>query len=244
MKYGLVNGHRSEAQPGFSGQCPVCSSRLIAKCGEQRVWHWAHHGKRTCDRWWEPETQWHRAWKNHFPDDWQEVIHWAEDGEKHIADIKIEDGRVLEIQHSYLAPEERRAREAFYQRMVWIVNGHRRKSDWPRFRHALTVGDKVQEKPLMLRIPVYGCAILNEWADSRVPVFLDFGDAVIWRLDPESSKVWAVVARVHRKDVIEAYGRATAGKDMADMKAIEHTDKLAQARNLMMLQQRRRSRRF
>ena len=47
-------------------------------------------------------------------------------GEKHIADVKTERGDVLEFQHSPLDPQERRAREEFYQRMVWVVDGTRR----------------------------------------------------------------------------------------------------------------------
>ena len=85
---------------------------MIAKCGEQRVWHWAHQGTRTCDRWWEPETKWHRDWKNQFPKDWQEVIHQS-DGEKHIAGVKTESGMVIEFQHSFLRRDEREARENF-----------------------------------------------------------------------------------------------------------------------------------
>jgi len=55
-----------------------------------------------CDNWWENETQWHRDWKNHFPVEWQEVVQIAEDGEKHIADVKTSEGWVVEFQHSYL----------------------------------------------------------------------------------------------------------------------------------------------
>jgi competence protein CoiA len=114
MKYALVNGQRQEAQPNLSGECPSCASPMVEKCGEIRTKHWAHLGKRVCDTWWENETGWHRAWKGRFRTDWQEVIHSTENGEKHIADVKIDQGWVLEFQHSHLDPEERRARDAFY----------------------------------------------------------------------------------------------------------------------------------
>jgi len=39
-------------------------------------------------------------------------VHRAEDGEKHIADVKTYHGRVIEFQHSYLKPVERRSRQA------------------------------------------------------------------------------------------------------------------------------------
>src|SRR4030095_12105852 len=106
---------------------------MIANCGEVRVWHWAHRGKRTCDRWWEPETEWHRAWKDNFPRDWQEHIHHDPSGEKHIAAVRTGPGLIIEFQHSHLDPQERAARERFYGNMAWVVDGTRLKKDYPRF---------------------------------------------------------------------------------------------------------------
>jgi len=126
MKFAIVEGNRREAEPGLSAICAGCSKAMVAKCGDLRVWHWAHRGARTCDHWWEPETDWHRGWKNNYPKDWQEVIHTAENGERHIADVRTEHGLVLEFQHSFLSKDERSAREAFYKKMVWVVNGRRR----------------------------------------------------------------------------------------------------------------------
>jgi hypothetical protein len=173
---------------------------MVARCGEIRVWHWAHLGKRACDHWWEPETEWHRDWKDQFPVEWQEVIQWAEDGEKHIADIKTEHGGVIEFQHSYLKAEERRAREAFYSRMVWVVDGLSRKTDRPRFFKALESGACVCQEPLTLSVFSDECALLRDWVESRVPVFFDFGEAnkfrgtpVLWYLSPKSPDGRALV---------------------------------------------------
>ncbi|RUV66122.1 competence protein, partial [Mesorhizobium sp. M5C.F.Cr.IN.023.01.1.1] len=74
MRYALVNDERREAEPGVAGTCPGCGQPMIAKCGDQRIHHWAHRGMRTCDPWWEPETPWHRSWKAQFPPHWQEVV--------------------------------------------------------------------------------------------------------------------------------------------------------------------------
>src|SRR3990167_9713877 len=122
MKYSLVHGGRSEAQPGLKGQCEICNSLTIAKCGDLKVWHWAHKGKRMCDLWWENETEWHRNWKNCFPTDWQEYIHTSESGERHIADVKTIKNWVIEFQYSHLNPEERQARSDFYEKLVWVVD--------------------------------------------------------------------------------------------------------------------------
>lgn len=87
MKYALVNDVKAEATPGTKGVCPVCGSEMTPKCGTKIMHHWAHKTNRACDPWWENETPWHRAWKNHFPKEWQEVIQWdPQTGEKHISD--------------------------------------------------------------------------------------------------------------------------------------------------------------
>src|SRR5689334_14435547 len=107
MRFALVEDKRTSPCPGMSGSCPACGSAVIAKCGNQRVHHWAHRGKRVCDRWWEPETEWHRNWKDKFPFHWQEVIRFDSLGEKHIADVCSDRGLTVEFQNSHLNPKER-----------------------------------------------------------------------------------------------------------------------------------------
>ena len=192
MKFAVVEGERREARPGLSAECPVCGDAMTAKCGEHRVHHWAHRAIRSCDHWWETETEWHRAWKNHFPKGWQEIIHWSESGEKHIADVKTESGVVLEFQHSFLRRAEREAREKFYQKMVWVVNGLRRKQDRPRFFGALNrprffealrrassssrpKATILKPKPLTYALRSNEHPLLRDWVDSSKPVFFHFG---------------------------------------------------------------------
>jgi len=180
MKWALVDGQRQEAQSGLSGICTACKSQLIAKCGDIRVHHWAHRGRRDCDTWGENETLWHRNWKNKFPDHWQEVVHPADNGEWHVADVKTDQGWVLEFQHSRIHPDERKAREAFYQKLVWIVDGTRRKRDKSQFFDAL---QREPEDPSLFRI-IPECALLRDWGGSAVPVLFDFQqeDAQLWCL--------------------------------------------------------------
>lgn len=191
MRLALVDGHRRVASPNLAGQCPGCGSTLIPKCGDRRAWHWAHRGKRHCDPWWERETEWHIAWKNRFPAEWQEIIRWATDGEKHIADVRTPDGRVIEFQHSTLAREERRARETFYESMVWVVDGLARKRDLSSF-------DKTRypvcRNPLVYSGYKLECALLRDWIGRPVDVFFDFGvreedissfgEPILWHLHP------------------------------------------------------------
>ncbi len=191
MKYAIVDGQRREAHPDLSGNCPVCQRPMVAKCGEIKIWHWAHRGRRTCDPWWENETEWHRAWKGLFPDDWLEVVHRSESGEKHIADVKTDQGWVVEFQHSYLKPEERRARNAFYPKLVWVVDGARRKRDKPQFDESLKKALRVSEpeEPSVVRLPFPDdCSLLREWSECRGPVFFDFGEGD----NPQKAALWCL----------------------------------------------------
>lgn len=75
MRFALIDNKPTEAASGLNGGvCPGCGAPVIAKCGTHKVHHWAHKGVKMCDNWWEPETEWHRAWKNNFPKEWQEIF--------------------------------------------------------------------------------------------------------------------------------------------------------------------------
>jgi hypothetical protein len=176
MKYAIVNGQREEAQPSLAGECPACDGPMIAKCGKVRAWHWAHEGLRDCDPWWEPETDWHRNWKDQFPVDWQEIIQHAEDGRRHIADVKTDDGWVIEFQHSPIEPDERLSREVFYSKLVWVVNGLRRKRDKGQFLKAWEEGTPVAANSQLRGVSPGKCVLLREWAESSAPVFFDIGE--------------------------------------------------------------------
>lgn len=123
MQYAIVDGVRSEPVAGGRGVCPTCGAETIAKCGPRVLHHWAHKGRRNCDPWWENETDWHREWKSFFPETCREVHHKAPDGEIHRADVKTPSGIYIEIQHSSISESERKAREAFYGNLLWIVDG-------------------------------------------------------------------------------------------------------------------------
>ncbi|MCC8978906.1 competence protein CoiA [Bradyrhizobium acaciae] len=208
MKFAQILGERIEAHPGKSATCPVCEASVIAKCGEHRAWHWAHRGVRNCDPWWEPETEWHREWKNRFPAHWQEIIRRADSGEKHIADVMTDRGVVLEFQHSALRRDEREAREAYYQNMVWVVDGLRRIRDRPHFFSALGSGKILAANPMTIGLRVKGNALIRDWGASAVPVFFDFGDAaqpddplnfikpILWALKPQSPSDMAILTPI------------------------------------------------
>jgi hypothetical protein len=214
MKFAVVEGERREAEPHLSGKCPVCGDAMIAKCGDQRVRHWAHRGTRACDPWWESETPWHRAWKNNFPAECQEFVqHDGKSGEKHVADVRTPHGLVIEFQHSHLDPPERAARERFYGNMVWVVDGTRLRRDYPRFNRG-----KDYLRPTFMQ-GYFLLAFPDEcfptmWLDSSVPVIFDFRgvDAsqspdvfrdALWCLLPGRAEGSAVVVGMSREEFVK-----------------------------------------
>jgi competence protein CoiA len=216
VRYASINGVRREAEPKLRGTCPNCDREVVAKCGQQRIWHWSHLGKLECDRWWEPETEWHRAWKAFFPQEWQEVVHIASDGERHIADVKNDSGWVIELQHSPIAPEERLSRESFYEPMVWVVDGTRYKRDLAAFREAMNFRNSDANNRLVLTPPTGRAGIFRRWAPLRRPVFIDFGDEeflipgiqlpperILWQLQLDRRSGRVVVAPVTRASFIQ-----------------------------------------
>lgn len=183
-----VNGERCKATKGAKGICPYCKSEVIAKCGEQKVAHWAHKASKECDSWHDKETEWHLMWKNYFPESWQEIIKYDEKtGEKHIADVCTEKGFTLEFQHSAIKPEERKSREAFYKNMNWVVDCTRCKRDFERFiKNIGNIGVAKIISPIV--IPTQNNRHVADiievdypeyifpkcWLNSDVPVIFDF----------------------------------------------------------------------
>ena len=180
---------------------------MIAKCGDIYTHHWAHKGRRICDRWWENETEWHRAWKDHFPTEWQEKVLLADDGEKHIADVRTEDGWTIEFQHSLIKPEERVSREEFYKNLVWIVDGKLRPTYEENFMKAL--------EHVPLPIPNFPAGrltdpkgrLLSQWAGRPAHVLIDFGDdKLLWWLIPKVGVQGQWITRLSRALFVQALG--------------------------------------
>jgi competence protein CoiA len=230
FKFADVDGERREAEPGLSGKCLFCGDAMIAKCGPIRVWHWAHRGTRTCDPWWESETPWHRAWKDHFPKAWQEIIHQSQNSEKHIADVKTESGLVIEFQHSHLRPVERESRETFYRKMVWVVDAASRKRDRAQFFASVDAATVINHEPaLIVLVRWKEGALLRDWGASSVPVYFDFGDTpFLWRLNPCIPNGVTYLSRVPKTVFLDAHLKGIPFEEMASA-AVER----AAARYLM-----------
>jgi len=193
---------------------------MVAKCGDLRVWHWAHKGNRLCDPWAENEGKWHQAWKAEFPDDWQEIVHLADNGTKHIADVRTQHRWVIELQHSPISPEERRSRDAFYRQIVWVVDGTRRKRDVSQFAKAWSEGTPVGNAFPVRRLYADDCALLREWTDCQTPIFIDFGGGQwLWWLLPGRLNGSVYVAQFPRNIFIhiQRSGVVQEGLDFAGL---------------------------
>lgn len=118
MQFALdPSGTTIQASKGADAVCPQCKSKVIPKCGEIVIHHWAHEAN-DCDPWWEPESHWHRSWKALLPKERVEVTRGH-----HRADIVRTDGTVVELQHSSISVPEIQERESFYGKMIWIFDG-------------------------------------------------------------------------------------------------------------------------
>lgn len=130
-RYAIVDGIKTDivdAEKGVHGICPLCGCELTPRKGEIRNCHWAHVSGHSCDAWYEPKGEWHRAWQGCFDKDWQEVARSKEmqgSLEKHIADVFTPNGWTIEFQYSHLGSEKIKCREEFYGCMVWVVSGCR-----------------------------------------------------------------------------------------------------------------------
>ena len=108
---------KEEARPKQIAKCPICNEEVISKCGKIKVWHWAHKNKRDCDSWYEPESQWHKKWKDEYPKELQEFTMGC-----HRADIRTKSRWIIELQNSTISAGDIIEREIYYKRMIWLLN--------------------------------------------------------------------------------------------------------------------------
>lgn len=120
MDKAMIGGVLKPPTKGAHGVCPDCGREVVAHVGIDTS-YFSHLPRFRWDKWWEPETYWHIAWKEHFPlaQREQEVIKFSK---KHIADVKTLEPVIIELQHSRLSTDTIKERERFYGDMVWILD--------------------------------------------------------------------------------------------------------------------------
>ena len=216
MKFALLNNERIEPQKGIKNAiCPICGEVVIPKCGKIKIHHWSHKSRQNCDPWWENETEWHRKWKDNFPNECQEVIHYDKTGEKHVADVKTKTGIFLEFQHSSMSVEEQYSREHFYKNMLWIVDA---RQYYDRFKKYLYLLDhcKNNKNYFYMKIDYFeehkNC-FPKRWLEANVPVIFDFG--IYYKFDDDYDKqkkwLWCVFPEKYQENLGYSYDETICG---------------------------------
>lgn len=219
MRYALINGEMCEAEKGRTGECRGCGQPMLSRCGTVRIKHWAHKGKLVCDPWLKDKTQWHIQWQDQFPKHWQEFRFVAESGEMHIADVKTIKDWVIEFQHSPITLAERQSRNDFYKKLVWVVDGLKRKRDKLHFFDSLKEVASVTnpQSPVrrVFKVLWNESALLRDWSENPTPVFFDFGsdDPMLWCLLPKSADGEAHVLEFLRAGFVTFHRNELVEKD-------------------------------
>jgi competence protein CoiA len=117
MRYALNNNlERIEAKPNTEAICECCKNKVISKCGDINIWHWAHDNLKDCDPWYEPMTEWHFGWQNKCIEESREIVLG-----KHRADL-FNGVCIIELQHSHISSLEIKERENFYKYLIWLLD--------------------------------------------------------------------------------------------------------------------------
>ena len=125
MYLALIDNNITEASPNLEGTCPLCKQKVISRCGNINIWHWAHNSEIDCDSWIKPESKWHFNWKMSFGKENSEVS-IENNNEKHRADVKTSNQLIIEFQNSPISTDDIIDREEFYgYEMIWVINGEK-----------------------------------------------------------------------------------------------------------------------
>lgn len=185
MLFAILDDKKIEPIPNTHAQCPLCGEKVLSRCGEINVWHWAHFNGKSCDSWFEPETHWHKYWKLTFGKENSE-IKLVKENCWHVADVLTKEKVVIELQNSPIQKNIIREREEFYgERLIQIINGIKFKDnffikDWDNeliFRSLQHDNCKHGEgkKVFKWEYPK------KSWKDSKRHIFIDFHDeSLFW----------------------------------------------------------------
>lgn len=240
MRYALVKTSGSnewtrldvdDAVKHQHGKCELCGREVGARLGDIRVNHWYHlDGRGDCDPWHEPKGEWHRKVQDCFPVARQEYVMRRQiDGTivKHIADIYTKSGYVIEVQMSPLSLSKIAEREAFYERIVWLVSGHNPMTENFHTDNFMREAEFVQGDGFeYLVVPEKSHAINRHWANRPGFVFfdfdpesgVDFGQKDIVCLVPGTARHGYCVCRIIKeRELIDAFLGDNAPAFIADM---------------------------
>ncbi|MBQ3679412.1 MAG: hypothetical protein II929_07880 [Succinivibrio sp.] len=219
MKFALSGaGEKIAPTKRARGICPLCGEEVHARCGTKYVHHWAHLSGSDCDPWSSSETQWHRKWKNQFPELWQEITCISDcSSEIHRADVKTDSGLVLEFQHSKIEEPDKLAREHFYKDMFWIVDLSK-KIERKKILKAQLINNKFTHNRLVCKNAAE--IFPEEWLNRNSIVIFDYlgleeqSEGSIYNdlfciIPSIGKKLYAYILIVNRNEFIEGIKKGT-----------------------------------
>jgi len=169
----------------------TCGKELVPKCGTIVAPYWSH--KAACTDDWNEESEWHAGWKLRAPSDWCEYVMGP-----HRADIRLPDGRILELQRSSLSVTAIRERELFYGNLTWLF-----------YRDVV---DPDHKKPLIARTDSGRVTLnLGSSRDLKIrsvtkPLYIDFDGPILEVQEWLAAKNVAVVTVLSRRLFCERFG--------------------------------------
>jgi len=169
-----VDGEKIEPTPYQRAKCPCCKNEVLSKCGEINSWHWAHLHDSNCE--YKEMTEWHFRWQRKFPKENVEVLE-IRNGEKRVADVKLDNGTVLEFHHSNIQSETIRDRENFHgvKNLIWIFD----------VTNKSTISMAITAKG---KIFVFWRNVWRTALECKARVFLNIGDDIL--LDTKSGSFY------------------------------------------------------
>ena len=120
------DGNKIKAEYGKSYKdifCPCCNGKVSAKVkGNIIAPHFAHYFANSCPS--KPMSKWHLDWQNIFPSENREIYKKRDDGyqDYHLADVQLNNGLVIEFQHSSFSLTKMIERERFWNTMIWVID--------------------------------------------------------------------------------------------------------------------------
>lgn len=224
MLYALINGEKTAANKNLAAHCPLCGNPVFARCGGTNIDHWAHYEDESCDKWSEPETEWHKNWKDIFGKEHSEVV-INKNGKKHIADVFTSKEVVIEFQNSPISTTVIDAREAFYgEKMLWVLNGKgidkknfitfyypdERSRTRIHVGHSAVNSNEGQEKNWSSDnnrdIKFQWNYARRVWMGAARHRFIDFGDAYLFMIEDWNAQKFGSGKWISKEKFVEKYG--------------------------------------
>jgi competence CoiA-like predicted nuclease len=121
----IVETVRTEAAPKLIGRCQMCNGKMIAKCGDFKIWHWAHEvNNDNCQG--KIMSAWHYEWQQRFDAELREVPTLNNTR----ADILREDEAVsIEFQNTAFDFDYIQKKEKSTPTVLWVVNLRQQKEN-------------------------------------------------------------------------------------------------------------------